>query len=298
MMIERPPAWSKPQRGVVSTCRHRELKWLKRGGTFNGSLLLESALAGPALECVTSLTTRSTQHCVWNCRRVTSLHQCARHMLTGPTAPNTPIRSFDTCSLDLKAHSQPKNASLVVPEVSTMNSVPVVLLQQLIKPMHASQPGTLTWLCPHDSISVGTISARAYGFQGQIDVVALEAAIAALVTDLPILAGRRVATWPLGSCGNLDCRPLQKCCSIRHFHIKGRVPPILLSLAPCRMEGLSSKNKSIRIAHNDQGALFTLARAPWLSLNSMAPDTWPTSGFTLSNSLVPFYMDGARMEGG
>ncbi|KAL4433619.1 hypothetical protein ABPG75_000060 [Micractinium tetrahymenae] len=104
------------------------------------------------------------------------------------------------------------------------------------------------------SINVGTVSARAYGFQGQIDAAALEAAVVALVTDLPILAGR--------------------------------------------MEGLSSKNGSIRIAHSDQGALFTVARTAALSLAAMAPDTWPASGFTLSNSLIPFYMEGARMEGG
>lgn len=200
------------------------------------------------------MTTTLNPYGISACRCVTSLHKCAKPTQAGLPPPQSVPRVCDLSPVDLDARTVKPSAWLEMPEVGPARNAPAVLLRTLIKPMHASPPGACTRLCAHDSISVGTISARAYGFQGQIDVTALAAAVANLVTDLPILAGR--------------------------------------------MDGLSSKNASIRITHTDQGALFTVARAPGLSLSSMAPDTWITSDFTLGNSLVPFYMEGARMEGG
>lgn len=143
------------------------------------------------------MTTTLNPYGISACRCVTSLHKCAKPTQAGLPPPQSVPRVCDLSPVDLDARTVKPSAWLEMPEVGPARNAPAVLLRTLIKPMHASPPGACTRLCAHDSISVGTISARAYGFQGQIDVTALAAAVANLVTDLPILAGRSVAAGHL-----------------------------------------------------------------------------------------------------
>jgi hypothetical protein len=50
--------------------------------------------------------------------------------------------------------------------------------------------------------------------------------------------------------------------------------------------------ESLVVEHSGPGAVLTVVEADGVSVASMAPDTWPLEGTTLTGPVLPFYFEG------